>query len=176
MLAIDVRGPLNDIRAAQFAKEVFVAWRHAEGGEDAFISRVPRAKSSNSKTKNITRLVLSFKVGFEMHILKLFTGNSFFQSFLAVLEGTAHIDNDHMVVGLNDNIRANRRATILNGLVGGNGALADSVGETVYNLIVSGGDSRHVDGAVTEDMGERFILSTVAAARTGVGPTVFEGS
>jgi hypothetical protein len=90
ILAIDVCGPLNDIRAAQFA----------EGGEDAFISRVPHAKSSNSKTKNITRLVLSFKVGFEMHILKLFTGNSFFQSFLAVLKGTAHIDNGHMVVVL----------------------------------------------------------------------------
>jgi hypothetical protein len=175
MLAIDVRGPLNDIRAAQFAKEVFVAWRHAEGGEDAFISRVPRAKSSNSKTKNITRLVLSFKVGFEMHILKLFTGNSFFQSFLAILERTAHIFNGHMVVVLNDNIGAIRRATILNGLVGGNGTLADSVGEAVYNLIVPGGDSRHVDGAVTEDMGERFILFTVAAGRIGIGPTVLDG-
>ena len=45
--------------------------------------------------------------------------------------------------------RVYRRTTVANGLVGGNGALADSIGEAVDYLIVSDGDCRHVDGAVT---------------------------
>jgi hypothetical protein len=52
--------------------------------------------------------------------------------------------------------------------------MADNVGEAVNNLIVPGGDCRHVGGAVTEDMRERFVLFTVAAGMTGVRPAMLD--
>ena len=52
MLAVDVRGALNDVSTTEFAEQVFVTTGHAKGGEDSLISGVPGSERTKSKAKD----------------------------------------------------------------------------------------------------------------------------
>jgi hypothetical protein len=105
MLSIDVSGPLDDIRAAQLAEKVFVAWCHVKGGKDLFICGVPSTKSANSETIHVAGFALCFKEGFKVVVFDLFAGNSFLHGFRTILEGAADIDDGDMLVFLNNYVR-----------------------------------------------------------------------
>ena len=69
---------------------------------------MPGAKCADRKAKYFTGFALGFKVGLKVKVLTFLAGNSFFQGFLAVFKGAAHIDNGYLVIILYNNIGAYR--------------------------------------------------------------------
>ena len=106
MLTIDVCGTLYYVRATQFPEKIPVSWRHVECRENALIGRMPRAKSTDGEAKDRASLVQQLKVGFQVFVFEFFPCDGFLQGLLAIVEGTADINDSYVVLIIDDNVGA----------------------------------------------------------------------
>ena len=85
-----------------------------------------------------------------------------------ILKRTTDIDDHNFVNVVNNNIWANLRSTITNGLISGYCARTNSRRKAIDEFVVAGGDSYHVGRTVAKDVGRSFNFRTM-----GVGPSAF---